>query len=153
MLGAETTEGQILGLQSYWRAVYSVYEWRSGRYHAILMSGGGGLAETMRDFAVAQGVPAAAVYLETRSRNTHEQAVFITEFLRHGPPGPYVLETSDFHSRRALAAFRKAGLTLQAKPCPDASKRMRSRDQRWPVFLELLRETVKMAGYRWRGWI
>jgi uncharacterized SAM-binding protein YcdF (DUF218 family) len=153
VLGAEGTEGQILGLHSYWRAVYAVYEWRSGRYQAMLLSGGGGLAEAMRDFVVAQGVPTTAVTLETRSRNTHEQAVFVTEILRKRPAGSCVLLTSDFHSRRALAAFRKAGPGWAARPFPDAAKRMPGRAERWGVFLDLAWETAKLAGYRWRGWI
>lgn len=64
----------------------------------------------MRDELVLRGVSAAAVWMETRGRNTRQQAQNVAELL--GPQGwdaPVVVVTSDFHLRRALDEFARAG--------------------------------------------
>jgi uncharacterized SAM-binding protein YcdF (DUF218 family) len=152
VLGAESVAGGILGLNSYWRSVNAVYEWRRGSYRDIVVSGSAGIAEQIRDFLVAQGVPVRSILLETASNNTREHALNIAEMLRRDP-GRKVLLTSDYHSLRAYLAFRKCGLDVIPRPVPDAGKRATSLEQRWPVFIVLLTETVKLAGYRLRGWI
>jgi uncharacterized SAM-binding protein YcdF (DUF218 family) len=152
VLAGDATSDHVLGLTSYWRAVYAVFEWRRGRYGSILFSGGEGIPEAMRDFAVAQGVPANAIALDTHSLTTRESALNAATLLRNSP-APWVLITSDYHSRRAWLAFRKAGVNVGTHPAPDAGKRMTSLSARWPVFIDLTRETVKYAWYWLRGWI
>lgn len=64
----------------------------------------------MREELVLRGVARSSVRMEYRGRNTHEQAVNIAKLL--GPEAvaqPIVVVTSEFHMRRALLAFRKAG--------------------------------------------
>jgi uncharacterized SAM-binding protein YcdF (DUF218 family) len=68
-----------LGHGSYLRALYAVRYWRGGGYRQIFVSGGpspGGppIATQMRDFMIAEGVPAAAVTVETASQSTRENA-------------------------------------------------------------------------------
>jgi len=64
----------------------------------------------MRDELVMRGVPSASIRMETRGRNTHEQANNIREML-----GPAALEetlhlvTESTHLRRSVLCFRKAG--------------------------------------------
>jgi uncharacterized SAM-binding protein YcdF (DUF218 family) len=152
VLAGDANADHVLGLTSYWRAVYAVFEWRRGGYDQIIFSGGEGYAESMRDFAVAQGVPAAVIRLERRSLSTHENALFVAEMLR-GSGARKILLTSDYHSRRAWMAFRKAGLDVTARPFPDARKRAGSPKDRWGVMIELCRETVKYIYYQWHGWI
>jgi len=152
VLGAEQVAGNMLGLGSYWRSVYAVYEWRTGSYRQILFSGAAGTAEAMRDFAVAQGVPASATRLETRSYSTREQALYVSELLR-GSRGRVVLLTSDFHSLRAYRTFVKCGLDVRPIPVPDAGKRVGTLSARWNVFLDLSLETTKFLWYRFQGWI
>ncbi len=152
VLAGDATADHVLGMTSYWRTVYAVFEWRRGGYQAILFSGGEGIPEAMRDFAVAQGVPASAITLDTRSLTTWDSARNASALLRN-LPAPWILVTSDYHSRRARMAFQKAGSNVEAHPAPDAGKRMTSLAARWPVFLDLTRETVKYAWYRLRGWI
>ena len=152
VLAGDSNIDHILGLTSYWRSVYAVLEWRRGGYQQILFSGGDGLAESMRDFAVAQGVPSNVIQLETRSRTTRENALYVSEMLR-GISGPKILLTSDYHAHRASLAFKKADLDVIARPFPDARKQMGRLDARWNVFLELSRETAKYFYYRWKGWI
>jgi uncharacterized SAM-binding protein YcdF (DUF218 family) len=152
VLGGDVIATGIIGINSYWRLVYALFEWRSGHYTEIVVSGGGGLAEAMRDFLVGEGVPSTAIRLENMSADTHENALFVTRMLK-GSQGRKVLLTSDYHSLRAWRAFRKCGLDVIPRGIPDAGKRINSFALRWPVFLELVHETVKLAGYRFRGWI
>ena len=94
--------------------------------------------------------------METASDNTRENALFVQKLLASAPPRPgsrLVLMTSDYHMFRAWRAFRKAGLTVLPRPIPDGGKRAGSWWRRWPVFLDLAQESVKIAYYYGRGWI
>jgi uncharacterized SAM-binding protein YcdF (DUF218 family) len=142
---------------SYLRALYAVRYWRDGGYRQIFVSGGpspGGppIATQMRDFMVAQGVPAAAITVETASSTTRENALFTLQALR-GVEGRKVLLTSDYHSFRAFRAFRKAGLDVASSSLPDNYKRIDNWWSRWDVFVGLCRETIKIVYYFVRGWI
>lgn len=151
VLGGDVTTGRLLGLTSYWRAVYAIFEWREGQFKRIVLSGAE-VCEPMRDFLIAQGVPAAAIELEGRSTTTRESALALAQLLRDRP-GRKVLMTSDYHMFRAYRAFRKAGLEVTPRPFADASKRAGSFRTRWPVFLDLMTETAKIVWYRVHGWI
>ena len=152
VLGNDANVDGTIGLSSYWRAIYAVRAWREGNFHEMVISGGGGIAQAMGVFIVAEGVPAGAVRLEERSTNTRENASFVAEMLRQ-TAGRKILLTSDFHMFRAWRAFRKYGLETVPRPLPDAAKRAGSYRERWPLFLDLATETAKIAGYRMRGWI
>jgi uncharacterized SAM-binding protein YcdF (DUF218 family) len=68
-------------------------------------------AEAMRDFLVAEGVPAPSVLMEDRSRNTEENLQFSAELIaEHGLAAPTAVVSSDFHALRAALLMRKAGL-------------------------------------------
>jgi len=152
VLGNDVNVDGTIGLPSYWRAIYAVRAWREGGFKEMVISGGGGVSEAMREFIVAEGVPGAAVHVEGLSGTTHENATFVADMLRQ-TAGRKVLLTSDFHMFRALRAFRKSGLETSPRPLPDAAKRAGSRRERWPLFFDLVTETAKIAGYRLRGWI
>ena len=64
-----------------------------------------------------------------------------------------MLLTSDYHMFRAHRAFKKAGLEVLPKPFPDARKRASEWTGRWPAFLDLVEETLKIGYYYARGWI
>lgn len=57
------------------------------------------------------GVPADRIIKEEQSTNTRDHAVFVPPLLKEHGLGPFVLVTSQQHIARALAVFRKAGLT------------------------------------------
>ena len=148
---ASDGDAGMVGELSYWRAVHAVWAWRTGGWQEMIVSGGGG-AQAMRDFAVAQGVPAQAIRVEGRSGSTRENAVFTAKLL--GPDvRKKVLMTSDYHMFRAVRAFRKAGLDVRTIPVPDAGKHWNSYAMRWPVFIGLLVETAKICVYSARGWM
>jgi uncharacterized SAM-binding protein YcdF (DUF218 family) len=64
----------------------------------------------MRDELVLRGVPASEILMETRGLNTHEQAVNVYQMLPPEARGERILVvTSDYHLRRVVLSFRKAG--------------------------------------------
>lgn len=149
--GAEANADTI-GISSYWRSIYAVRLWREGGVRHIVVSGGGGIAERMKEFMVGSGVPESAVLVEGRSTSTRENALF-TKPMVDSLSGRMVLMTSDYHCRRATAVFRKAGIDVAPRPIPDALKRYHRWTERWPVFVSLAVETVKLVYYRWNGWM
>ena len=150
--GADEEHYQVIGVASYWRCFYATLAWRSGRPKVIVVSGAGGVAESMRKFLIAQGIPEQAVLAEPNARNTRENALF-TRDLVASLPGTKVLVTSDYHMYRAVRVFRKAGIDVVPRPFGDALKRGLAWRQRMPIFLELITETVKIGWYAAKGWI
>lgn len=156
VLGAEAFP-DIIGYESYLRAVYAVRVWRANGFRQVLISGGVGgngaaPAVLMRDFLVSQGVPASAIVIETASRSTHENALYSKPILE-SMPGKKVLLTSDYHTFRARRCFRKAGIDAESCSFPDVYKQVGHPAARWGVFLGLCGETTKIAYYYVRGWI
>ena len=157
MLGASGSNNGILSASSYWRTIYGVWAYRGGGFQKVVVSGGPDpsghtIAGSMADFLVCQGIPREKILEESKSTSTRENAVYTAEMLK-SEPGSKVLLTSDYHIYRASRAFRKAGLQVKLRPCPDILKRASAWENRWPVFLDLLAETAKILYYRLRGWI
>ena len=150
VLGGSLIENGLMGQSSYWRSVYALRAWRQGTFHRVVISGSP--AAPMRDFLESQGVPRAAIQIETQSSSTHENALRVAELLA-GVPGRKILLTSDYHMFRAHHAFKKAGLEVLPRPFPDARKRANGWAGRWPAFLDVILETVKIGYYQVRGWI
>ncbi|MEO8131121.1 MAG: YdcF family protein [Bryobacteraceae bacterium] len=156
VLGGALLDPGLLGTNSYWRSIYALQAWRAGGFHDIFLTGGSDpqspVATLMADFLKSQGVPAAAIHVETRSNSTRENATFSKPLLDQ-LPGTRVLLTSDYHMYRAVRVFEKAGITVLPRPFPDARKRGSTWTGRWPAFNDLVMETAKIAYYRWKGWI
>lgn len=110
------------------------------------------IAAPMRDFLECAGIPASIMLMEARSNNTRENALYTKELLT-GIPGRRVLVTSDYHMFRAHRAFTKAGLEVLPSPFPDVRKRGSVWNGRWPAFLDLVLETIKIGYYWMKGWI
>ena len=153
--GARPSSDGVIAWDSYVRSLYAVRAYRERAFPLVVLSGGTGsppVASSMRDFVQSQGVPAAVLRIEERSRSTRENAQYAAEMLKTAP-GRKVLLTSDYHMYRALRAFRKAGLDVAPHPVPDAFKRSGTLGGRWPAFLDLAGESVKIVYYWLRGWI
>lgn len=156
VLGAEAFPDAI-GHESYLRAVYGIRAWRSGGFRRIVISGGRGTngmpaALPMRDFMVAEGVPASAITVETASTSTRENALNTRQMLTNSA-GRMVLLTSDYHTFRAWHTFRKAGLNVEECAFPDLYKQIGLKTMRWTIFVTLCRETAAIGYYWARGWI
>ena len=97
-----------------------------GKVSHLLVSGGNAkilptdfresdwVATQLRDF----NIPDSNILIENRSRNSYENALFSKQLLdsAHLPP-PYILITSGYHMRRALATYKKMGLDVVSYPC------------------------------------
>jgi len=154
VLGSEESNpGHILAISTYWRCYAAARAWREGSYGQVIVSGGNGVAGSMAEFLVAHGVPASAILPEVQSQTTGENARLSAHLVKQGGFRQPDLVTSDYHMRRAAAAFRKVGLTPHCIPAPDAGKRYNNWLDRWSVFLLLANESVKLAWYSGRGFI
>ncbi|HVZ54333.1 MAG TPA: YdcF family protein [Pseudolabrys sp.] len=95
------------------------------------------------------GVPRERVTLETRSRNTAENAAFSKELVKPKPGERWLLVTSAFHMPRAIGCFRRAGFPVEAYPVDwHTPRRFRPR----PVddFANGLNH-LNVAGHEWAG--
>jgi uncharacterized SAM-binding protein YcdF (DUF218 family) len=118
----------------------------------------------MRDELVMRGVPAASILMETRGRNTHEQATNIRDML--GPAAltePVHIVTERTHLRRSLLSFRKAGFTrvygigtYNTGAEADVGAWTFLRYSLWSnlqLQIRVLREVIATGVYWLRGWI
>lgn len=64
-------------------------------------------AEAMRQLALSQGVPAAAIITEGSSETTHENARLSDNLLKNHDFHRIILVTSAYHQRRASLEFRR----------------------------------------------
>jgi uncharacterized SAM-binding protein YcdF (DUF218 family) len=73
--------------------------------------------QEMYDLAVLEGVPAASILKEERSRSTYENALYTRELMEQQGLGSAVVVTSDWHMKRSAFIFGKvykgSGIELQ----------------------------------------
>jgi uncharacterized SAM-binding protein YcdF (DUF218 family) len=108
------------------RADRAARAWREGLAPLVVVSGGRrwhGVAEAdalTRYLAETCGVPQAAILGEYRSLSTRENAWCVAQLLRRRAAHGVGVVTCDWHIRRALTAFRAAGLLCEPLPaaCP-----------------------------------
>ncbi len=124
------------------RVGHAVALHRAGQARYILLSGGGSPpeAEAMEARALAAGVDRSRLLLETRSRNTVENALFSLALL--DPGRRVVVVTDSWHLPRALHVFRRLGADASgsAPPLPSGLGYWRA----------LARETAKFPLTLWR---
>ena len=90
----------------------------------LLVSGGGDVtsdateseAATASRILQALGVAASRITMEDRSRTTWENAVFSLPLMAQKSGERWLLVTSAWQMPRAIGAFRKAGVTVEAYP-------------------------------------
>jgi uncharacterized SAM-binding protein YcdF (DUF218 family) len=108
------------------RFIQAANLYHQGIIKRIIVSGGTGKlsqdepAESffLRTQLIANGIPDSAILIESRSKNTYENAVYskrITDSLHLSPP--FVLVTSAWHMTRSASVFKKAGFDCIAFPC------------------------------------
>lgn len=155
VLGAAVGQDGIMAPSSFLRSEYAVRAYREGGFRTILVCGGGQpvpAATLIADYLRFHQVPPAVILIESGSLSTRENATGSRQLLER-LPGRKVLLTSDFHMFRAIRVFRKAGIDIAPRPIPDVVKRGSHWRGRWPAFLDLVEETVKIGYYYVRGWL
>ncbi|HEY6131027.1 MAG TPA: YdcF family protein [Halioglobus sp.] len=147
------------------RLVHAAALYKAGKAPVILLAGGapaGGRpeAEQMKDILSVMGVPAQHMLLETKSRDTHDNAVFTAQMLKARGVRRVLLVTSAFHMRRSAALFETQG--LEVVPAPTDYQQLVAPQvlPNWlPTVSNLSQATYalhELTGYwvyRWRGWL
>jgi uncharacterized SAM-binding protein YcdF (DUF218 family) len=117
----------------------------------------------MRDELVMRGVPSSSVRMETRGRNTREQAARVRDMLGDDAlDKPTLIVTSPTHLRRSLMCFRKQGFTrvtgLTAESVGAEADLGRGTFLRYGLWAnlqseaEILREMISTVVYKLLGW-
>jgi uncharacterized SAM-binding protein YcdF (DUF218 family) len=113
----------VAARDTYERCAYAVWMYRTRSQVPVLASGGGTEEEPvpsaaiMRDILIGMGVPESLVWIEDRSKSTHENAIFSAKILRERGIRRIMLVTEAYHMARAEACFRKQGLQVVPAPC------------------------------------
>jgi uncharacterized SAM-binding protein YcdF (DUF218 family) len=125
VLGAKVLDDGRPGeaLQRRMRTALALH--RAGVAPLLVLSGGGAAsraeADVMCALALAEGIPAADLLVEARSRDTVENALECARLLADRGGGSVVLVTDRWHGLRARLLFRLAGLPVcrvAAVPAP-----------------------------------
>ena len=149
----ENGRAATLGQGTLLRCVYASWAWKQHAYRRVVVSGARGAAAAMRTFLIALQVPAEIILTEPRADSTRENALFIRGLLG-ADAGRVVLLSSDYHMRRAGAAFARAGLAVKPLPCPDIAKRANGAwFWRWEAARLLGMETLQLMSYSGKGWV
>ncbi|MDR0181573.1 YdcF family protein [Lysobacter arvi] len=112
--------------------------WLAGKAPVIVLSGGGdnggneaaSEARIMEHAIQRLGVPKNALLLETKSRNTRDNAHYTAQIAGERGFRRILLVTSSLHMPRAVIEFRRAGVDITPVPVPENGKRERW-TQRW----------------------
>ncbi|GAC1528686.1 MAG: hypothetical protein NVS3B15_06610 [Sediminibacterium sp.] len=108
------------------RFIQTANLYHRGIIKKIIISGGTGNllqreppeAGFLKNQFIANGIKGDDIIIETRSRNTYENAIYskeILDSLQLKPP--FVLVTSALHMPRSEAVFKKAGIQFISSPC------------------------------------
>ena len=107
------------------RLMQAISLYKMKKIRKIVFSGGSGSlvytylkeSEMVKKFLAEIGIPEGDIIVENKSDNTRENALFTQEILqREIPAGKFLLFTSAFHIRRAVACFKKAGIEVTPFP-------------------------------------
>lgn len=136
--------------------------YRAGKAPIIVISGGNQLFpnQTIADHLILFGVLPSAVIVETKSRNTRENAVNAATIFKARGWRNGLLVTSALHMPRAIAAFKKVGLgvvpaaaSIQT-PSPKFGSRLELRTDEKALLRTTvaIKEMIGLLVYRWLGW-
>ena len=148
---------------TYQRLQHGVWLFKQWKSLPILVCGGPlkGLAAqslTMQHVLESEGVPSELIWIENRSRSTHENAEYGSQILRQHGISRIALVVEANSMPRAAASFRKAGITVIPAPIRFTELHFDLMDifPNWRAIAlngETVHELVGLAWYRLRGWI
>ncbi|TNF19034.1 MAG: YdcF family protein [Rhodobacteraceae bacterium] len=152
--GERFTEAMVLARR--FPAARVVFTGGSGSLRAVgkVSEAQSGLAE---DLFLSLGLSQDRLILESRARNTAENAWFSHDLVQPGPDDRWLLVTSAFHMPRAIRSFERAGWPgLVAWPVDYRSQRLVD-GIGWNLADNLeqlntaVKEVVGLAAYGWTG--
>jgi len=161
------------------RVLYAAQIYKEGKAAHILLSGGDiewlddGSTTPAEDMAVILsqlGIPQDALWLETASKNTYENALYAKEFLEEQGIDQILLVTSAMHMPRAVALFEKQGFEVIPLPVDfnvtEATAAAAGSDAFVSKFMDILpsasnlslttnalKEYIGYAIYKLQGWL
>jgi uncharacterized SAM-binding protein YcdF (DUF218 family) len=124
----------------------SLYE--NGTVRSLILTGGtcesGAKAESevARKYAIARGIPASAIVIDTVSRSTYENLAEAKRIAQSLRLSTLLIVTDPLHERRAMTIA--SDLSLAAHPAPTPTTRYRSWTSR---LIFLARETASLSSY------
>jgi uncharacterized SAM-binding protein YcdF (DUF218 family) len=156
----------VLDQESAARVLEAAYVYRLFTSAWIISSGGAPEgsdlepnAVVMSDALVRLAIPRERILLESTSMTTRDEAVLIGPILRTLHADRVLLVTTDIHMRRALAAFRAAGIDAQ----PALSRDPLNSQSRLRSFVptidglrftrNVVHEYAGLVEYGLRGWL
>lgn len=151
-----------VGEDTYLRCQYTAWLYKCGLTRPVLACGGGNHPEpyaiTMRKLLISEGIPANNIWVETRSRSTHENALYGVQILRGHGVSKIALVEEAFGMPRAAACFRKEGMAVLPAPFEFGRLLVTSHDllPNWRALQvngETLHEFGGLLWYRLHGWI
>jgi len=95
------------------------------------------------------GIPGSRVILETRARNTAENAAYVKDLVNPRPGERWLVVTSAQHMPRAIGCFRKAGFAVEAYPVDWQTRR--TLNPAWSRTLSNGLAQLDAAAYEWIG--
>jgi uncharacterized SAM-binding protein YcdF (DUF218 family) len=151
----------LAGQDTYIRIQYAAWLFKHWAHQPVLACGGGedseSYSQTMRHLLESEGIPPHLIWIEVRSRSTHENAVYGAEILKQHGISRIALVTDARSMLRAAASFRKQGLTVVPAPFrfydfPEPKDFLPN----WQAIQsngETVHELVGLVWYRLRAWI
>jgi uncharacterized SAM-binding protein YcdF (DUF218 family) len=112
-------------------------------------------AKVMKELAVALGVPASEIFVETKAVDTHQNVIYVAEILQQHQWQSILLVSSPYHMRRAMLAWRKSAPEIQviAAPVPVSQFYAHGRGATLEQLRGILQEYLAILLYWLRGWI
>jgi uncharacterized SAM-binding protein YcdF (DUF218 family) len=104
------------------RLLQAIELYKRGYIKKIIFTGGSGSishqdqkeAYFVKRYLLTLGIPETDFFIESESKNTHENAIFTKSLLdKVNFKGNFLLITSAFHMRRSLGCFDKAGIITE----------------------------------------
>jgi len=114
------------------RFIQAVKLYKTGEVSHLLISGGNGKindknfgeAAYVKGELITFGVPDSVIFIEDKSDNTNDNAIYSKQILDAALlKPPYLLITSAFHMPRAALLFNKTGVPVDPFPCNYTSGR------------------------------
>jgi uncharacterized SAM-binding protein YcdF (DUF218 family) len=128
VLGANLLPDGRPGASLVGRVERAVALYQEGLVPMVIVTGGVAQrgrteGEVARDLLVAAGVPAEAILVERRARNTDENFAFVASLLAGKPTRRVLLVTEPWHMPRAMYQGERYGLELLQAPASSATWR------------------------------
>lgn len=137
---------EVADLARRWPDARIVFTGGSG----MLLYGGATEAELAARLFASFGVAKDRLTLESRSRNTVENARFTRELVSPKPGERWLIVTSAYHMPRAIGCFRKAGFEVEPWPVDYRTRGPQDAVRPFPSVSAGLRRT-DVAAREWLG--